>query len=318
VGRRDRRDLRILVERDASDEVGRPGQPDAVRHRPRSLLLPNHPPAPDGCLIAGLPGRDVENTRHPIDVDEQRDLAVEQNFHAAPAARPDRARPSGCRQRGLRGGADDAVTREPRRLLERDNRRGRLRTGPAVHAVRGEVAHVRQPLLQRPRRLGGRAGRRRRRRSGRRHVGSQHVLRRERVRRDNPGEEAQRGSALDTEPNGPDSRHSRCRQHHLRGSRAQALGVPASSEALPEVDGCDAPREGDAPERRPRRHLRRDLTGFLRPRRARKQRRDGGSNRGARPVDIDDLLALQQRDLHRRRRSGCLGQCRGDHAGSEQ
>src|SRR4051812_47106005 len=151
VGRRIGRDGGIFVEGDAAGEVTRPRQPDLERHRPRVALL-----AID-TERAGRrpPTRARGNVNGPYDavvLDQERKLAAELNLDAA-AGHPHPGLGPRCPLEHVDGrGAEYAVAREVRPLLESDHRRRGLRVDRAGQPGGSHEAEVDQSLLDLPRR----------------------------------------------------------------------------------------------------------------------------------------------------------------------
>ena len=235
-------------------------------------------------------------------LDVERELAVEQHLEAAPGARRSRRRPRRGRERRLRRGAGDAVAAEPLPFLERDHGEPRLLSCLAVDRLGGQEREIGEPLLERAhgrRRIGRRAGRRR---AGRRHVRPRCVPKRDRPRGDVAGEEPERGAALDEQAD---------RLHTRDGGRRSARAASRGPRGSPPSSRWRTARRGrrSRPRSRPRRRGAPFPAGTaLAISRLRSAAVGPASSavtawRSVEPLrfDVDDLFALEERDLHRRR-----------------
>ena len=239
-------------------------------------------------------------------VDVEHELAVEQHLDAVGPARPSAAS-AASRPRAPPGSPGPRRRRRPSPCHFWNAITANRVCSPALPstAVGGEEAEVGEPLLERAHRrpsdrssAGRAAGRAAARRA---RVALARVIGRE---RDVAGEEPERRGALDVQPHRLDTADRRRRQHEL-GHAAQtgsprfvpvANRSPRSTVATPFVDR-DGARAASlrGPRSRPRGRARAD---------------DGPASsaatawRSVEPVavDVDDLLALEERDLHRRRR----------------
>jgi hypothetical protein len=288
------------MERNPAHEVAGPREPHLVRDGPRTDLLPKDPVRARRRVEAGLAARDVQDARHAVPVDDERQLPVQQDLDAVTAPAADR-RGASCRiQRVARLGTGDAVAGQPGPLLERHDRRRGPRTRPAVHLPRSHEAEVRKALLESTRLIRFGAGRLRRRRGRRRLIRREDAFGRQRMKRDEAGEQTERRTALHQQADRPHVRKTRSREHDLDDPGAQAVEPRPVREFLAEVDRGDAILEGDGPERRAARDLRLDLPRRLALRRAGEESRERLLQRRAGAIDVDHLLALQERDLGRR------------------
>ena len=256
---------------------------------------------PTGVSNPASPRRDVQRADDGAVLDVERELAVEQHLEAASGARRSRRRARRSRERRLRRGPGDAVAAESLPLLERDHGEPRLLSGLAVDRVGGQEREIGETLLERARRppsdrsaVRAQAGRAAAR-------PARCVPKRDRPRGDIAGEEPERGAALDEQADRLHTRDGGDGQHELRHAGREARGLRPGGEPLAEVDGRDPVRDRDGTERRSGGNRACDLALALRSRRAGEQRCDRLAERRAAAVDVDDLFALEERDLHRGR-----------------
>ena len=136
-----------LVKGDAADERQRPWEPLAERRRPPARDLRVDVIVARRRRRGGLPGRDRDRPHDLVVVDQQRDLAVEQDLGApARTAAADRSRMRRGREPRLRRRVQQARAAEPLPFLEREDRVLGRRPEPAVGVALDQVAEVDQAL----------------------------------------------------------------------------------------------------------------------------------------------------------------------------
>ena len=243
-----RRDHRVLVEGDAAREVARPRQPDLERHRPRVPLLAIDAERPGRCPPT-RPRRDVDGAHDAVVLDQERQLAAK--LHLDPAAgHPQPGLGACCPLELIEGrGAEDAVARKVRPLLESQHRRRGLRVERSGQPRGSHEAEIDQSLLNVARRglvLLGRLDRGR-------HRLSEVVA----------GEEPDRHASVDQHVHPADAGNAAKGADELADAVLEQPAVAAGGEARPQVDGDDAMRDRDRAQRGRARNGRADATAAL-------------------------------------------------------
>ena len=194
----------------------------------------------------------------------------------------------------------DAGPRQALPLLERDHRGLRRGAVDAVDAGRIEVAERGELLLQRQR---GRRGRSVRGRHWRRGRGVRRRERRTRQRhgRVDTGEQAERRAALDQQTHRADAGHRSHGADDLVEAREGGVGRGALQEPLAEIDRRDVARDRDAAHHAAGRYVRPERLRGLGGCRPCEQRLERVVHVRTGAVDRDELLALSEEHLHRRR-----------------